>query len=718
MFQRLEKLELKSQSPEQVVFDTDGGPLTISSPTPGAFRLKLGKARLPDYGLMVAQESAEPVSVEPLEGGAGPGYVLKTFFTDLIVTTKPFTVSLTHRMRPRVASAKAGKLPAFGWDAKKGAWSVALELADADAIYGLGEHFAALNRRGMVVQPDDQLAFQVPFAWSPRGWGVVAVTPAHVTHDIGASDPNVYAMQVADANLDLLIFGGTPAEILNAYTNLTGKPTVPPMWSLGAWVSRNHYENARDALETTRQLRSAGIACDVIAIDGHAAWTVQTRSAFEWDKTFFDDPARTLAALKAQHMRVCVQEQPVIPEDAPQFDEFVNREWLLADAKGKPVMVRAASGKPSAIIDFTHPDAYTFWREKHESLFKEGVDTIDTGFIGGNVEHAQAYNGDTGARLQTVTPLLRNRCVFEASQKFNGDGIDKRASICAHTGTIGSQRYPLVLSRHQSSATDAWSQLAETLRGALTAGASGLPFYATDIGGHPPAGDLSAEQYCRWLAASVFFTHLRFAGIDQLAPNSFGDETTVIVKKWLKFRYRLIPYVMGALEEASRNGLPAMRTMALAFPDDKAAHGHEMQYLFGPALLVAPILSSSGKSVVYFPRGERWHDLATGVRYEGGTLYEFEKSLDGLPVFGREGHILCLGPEAQSTHEINSIRPVTEAWLFGLPAVDPCVTAIKVKVMQMQGNAYIKGLEGTKVLPALGYEVSRRGAEVKVVKKR
>ena len=113
-----------------------------------------------------------------------------------------------------------------------------------------------------------------------------------------------------------------------------------------------------------------------------------------------------------------------------------------------------------------------------------------------------------------------------------------------------------------------------------------------------------------------------------------------------------------------------------------------------------------------------WYDLATGVKYEGGTLYSFEKPLDGAPVFGREGYILCLGPEVQSTHEINTIRPITEAWLFGLPAVDPCVTAVKVKVMQMQGNAYIKGLEGTKILAAGGYEVSRRGAEVKIVKKR
>jgi hypothetical protein len=175
---------------------------------------------------------------------------------------------------------------------------------------------------------------------------------------------------------------------------------------------------------------------------------------------------------------------------------------------------------------------------------------------------------------------------------------------------------------------------------------------------------------------------------------------------------------MGAIEESGRNGLPLMRSMPLAFPDDEQAHAHDLQFLCGPALLVAPVTTPGGKVTVYFPRGERWHELSTGNKFDGGSRYEFEYGLDSLPVFGREGHILCLGNECESTAEINTIRPAVEAWLFGLPAVDPCVTAVKVKVMQMQGNAYIKGLEGTKVLAAWGYEVSRRGAEVKVVKKR
>ncbi len=708
---RFQKPELKNQSSELVTFEVDGTPLAVSSPTPGVFRLKFGKSRQPDYGLLVPQESAETITVEPLLDGKPGDVVLKTFFTELTITSKPFSLRLTHRMRPRVT------LPSFGFDAKSGTWIVGLGLADGEAVYGLGEQFLALNRRGQTVSPDESLAYQVPLAWSPRGWGVCPVTPAAVHHDVGASDEALYEVQVHDECLDMLLFGGTPTEVLNAYTNMTGKPSVPPVWSVGVWVSNSVYGNAQEAVELAQKLRAEGIGCDVIAIDGHAAWKVQTRSAFEWDRSFFNDPVRTLAALKALNMHVSIQEQPTVPLDAPQFDEFLSREMLLTTPDGQPVRVKAADGSDAALLDFTQQDAYTFWREKHESLFKDGVGVIDTGFIHGSVREAQAYNGDTGERLQSAIPFLRNRCVFEASQKFVGEGIDKRATICAHIGAIGSQRYPLIWSRHKAQGSH-WDQLREHLRGALNAGMSGLPFSAIDVGGATPDAAMPAETYVRWLAASVFFSHVRFPAVDKIGPTSFGDETTALIKRWLKFRYRLVPYVMGALEEAARNGLPAMRAMPLAFPDDAEAHRWPDQYLFGPALLVAPILSDSGKSVVYFPRGEKWHDLATGVRYDGGTVYEFEKPLDGLPVFGREGHILCLGPEAQATHEINSIRPVTEAWLFGLPAVDPCVTAIKVKVMQMQGNAYIKGLEGTKVLAAYGYEVSRRGAEVKVVKKR
>jgi alpha-D-xyloside xylohydrolase len=719
VFTRLEKLELQSQTPEQVIFSTDAGPLTVTSPGPGIFRLSFGVAGLKSKnsgdGLIVPQqEAAEQITTEQAAGG----FVLKTFFTELAIRGKPLTVSLTHRGRERLASVAKGqsKTPAFGHDAAQDRWCVAFNLPEDHNVFGLGEQPEGLSRRGQAVvqQAHDGAAGDtvvpglVPLAWSPRGWGVLTVCHGAQRHAVGAAGAeSAYLIEAGGETLDVFLFGGTPTDVLNSYTNLTGKPVAPPLWGLGTWISRSHYNNgAADALESVKQLREHGIACDVVLLDDQPSLQVHARMGFDWNTARMPEPLKLLSAIRSHNMQPVAMETPRVAMDAPVLEELSVKSWLLRD------VIDDTTG----LIDLTHPDAYAFWRDKHESRFKEGLAAVATQLDAPELEKLESARGGNGRRLANFYPRLFNRAAHEAAQRFNGDGIDKRAMVwnCdPHPAPfVGSHRSPVQHSTHGSG----WDGLAQAVRGGISAGQCAVTAFSTAVGGAGTVAD--SELYVRWLAASVFFPHLHLAGVDTHAPWSFGAPTATLVKNWLKFRYRLIPYLMGAIEESSRNGLPLMRSMALAFPDDEPAHAHDMQFLCGPALLVAPITAPGGKVTVYFPRGERWHELATGNKFDGGSRYEFEYGLDSLPVFGREGHILCLGNECESTAEINTIRPAVEAWLFGLPAVDPCVTAVKVKVMQMQGNAYIKGLEGTKVLAAWGYEVSRRGAEVKVVKKR
>src|SRR5690606_3673364 len=149
---------------------------------------------------------------------------------------------------------------------------------------------------------------------------------------------------------------------------------------------------------------------------------------------------------------------------------------------------------------------------------------------------------------------------------------------------------------------------------------------------------------------------------EALLPEAFDEATRELAKHWLQWRYRLTPYVLGIIEDAVRTGLPVQRSMAQAFPADEQAHLWDTQYLLGPALLVAPILQPGEKTQVYLPAGDAWWDLNTGWRYEGGTALNVEAGLDTLPIFGREGHILCLGPAAQNTAEFNSARLLDEVW--------------------------------------------------------
>ena len=710
-FTSLKKLSLKHASAEAVRFETDAAlPLTVSSPTSGVFRLQFGHADAPADGLIVQQESAESITVEE----SSEGFLLKTFFTELRLNVKPLRITLTHRMRPRLSSVLSeapqfSTLPAFGFHAPSNSWAISFELTH-DNVYGLGEQFDGLNRRGQHIQTD------IPFCWSPKGWGVMALSPATVTHHIMHTDisPVHYLMHAQTGALDLFLFAGSPTEMINSFTNLTGKASVPPLWSLGTWIGQPIEADSQQVLQTAHTLRENGIAADVIAVNGTSTFTMKDRMGFEWPAERFAQPRKMLTALHDMHLHFVAGEQPLIPTHSPAFEEMATKGWLLKNTQGKAAAV-AVDKHLGGIVDFTHPEAFNFWRDWHEGLFKEGVDAFNTSVDLPDVPELRAHDGGKGITLNRRWSLLFNRTVFEATQKFHGEGIDKRALVVGKGNFFGSQCYPL---QYSGETLAGWEGLTASIYAAQALGATAQPCYPAHIGRTNAHSGQDAEFYARSVAASVFFSHLGFSDLGDHGPLAYDAEIQTIVKKWLKFRYRLIPYIMGALEESSRNGLPVVRSMALAFPDDKIAHAQELQYLFGPALLVAPIVAPGGKREVYFPKGERWYDLATGVKYEGGTLYSFEKPLDGAPVFGREGYILCLGPEVQSTHEINTIRPITEAWLFGLPAVDPCVTAVKVKVMQMQGNAYIKGLEGTKILAAGGYEVSRRGAEVKIVKKR
>jgi alpha-D-xyloside xylohydrolase len=230
----------------------------------------------------------------------------------------------------------------------------------------------------------------------------------------------------------------------------------------------------------------------------------------------------------------------------------------------------------------------------------------------------------------------------------------------------GSQSHPIQWGGDPQSD---WEGLAASVRGALSLGASGIPYYATDVGGFYGKAQPSAELMVRWTAQAVFCSHMRYHGIGLREPWAFGAEIEALCRRWIEWRYQLIPYIAAACEQATRTALPLMRMMALAFPGDRAAWGFDGQYLFGDSLLVAPITSEGGEVTVYFPReasgGGRWQDIFTGEVFEAGTTARIRKPLDQLPVYGRAGHALPLGRVVQSTREIDWAHPVERVLTFG-----------------------------------------------------
>ncbi len=642
------------EEPGRVGFRAGWTELWVEAWGPRVLRLRLGSPPRTDYGLLVAQPSGT-LALEAL----GEGWRVRGGEVALELQLRPFRVAFLHGEAPRLRPAEDGhirgglRLPPLargeGW------WGTAWALESGEPVYGLGEKWGPLDRRGGLFLGWNEDAWgvnaeasykNVPLVWSPRGWGLFAHTPARTVHGVGYApwSHRSYILLVEEEGLDLFFLAGTPEEILGEYTRLTGRPPLLPRWSYGVWWSRCYYRTAEEALEVARTLREREIPGDVLVLDGRAWLRVGTRCALEWDSERYPEPEAFVRALKVLGFRLCLWEYPYVSVHNPLFSELAQRGFFLRDRYGEPYIYRwdpepfgelLTPLPPSGILDFTREEVVRWWQERHRALFVLGVDVMKTDFGEQVPEDAVAANGDTGRRLHNAYALLYNRAVFEVSP----EGL-----VLARSGYAGSQRYPI----HWGGDPQAdWEGLAASLRGGLSWGLSGGAYYAHDIGGF--YGTPSPELYVRWAQAGVFFSHLRFHGTTPREPWAFGREAERIVRAWLRFRLRLLPLLEAISQEACLRGLPLARALPLAYPEDPWARSFDTEFLLGD-LLVAPVVRPGGEVEVYLPSGA-WRDLWTGHLLEGPDLLRLRMSLERIPLFLKEGASLPLARPALRAEE-------------------------------------------------------------------
>lgn len=655
--------------------DTDAGALQISLFDAG-MRLRSADEAGPEYGLLVNEPEALTLTLAQTDKEC----VVTSGEWHLRVEFRPFAFELQR------SSEVVARTPTDGHFVRRyripplvrvpQGWLFSLDLTHDEAVYGLGEKWGKLDKRGQLLRSYNHDALGVnaeisykntPFAWSNRGWASFVHTPAPVTHSVGYApwSNRSYSMLVEDDVLDVFLFQGTDGQtLIESYTALTGRSPTPPLWSLGVILSKAYYRDVPELLATAREVREKQMPCDVITLDGRAWQDTETRFAFEWDPSRFDDPAEVMEQLKAEDFKVCVWEYPLVSVHNPLFNEMAGKGWLLKHKlTGEPYRYQwdqSAFGEvltplpESGIVDFTHPEAYAFWRDSHKPLFDLGVDMIKADF-GEQVEddNMLAHNGDSGNRLHNVYSFLYNQCVYEAAERYSKTG----AFLFSRSAWTGSQRFP---SQWGGDPQADWGGLAGSIRGALSWGMSGAPFFATDVGGfYKDTRD--AELFARWCQAAVFSAHMRLHGIGQREPWSYDDKAELAANKALAWRYRLLPYISQTVSQASESGLPVMRAMALAYPHERASWAFEHQFMFGDSLLVAPCLAPGGQVEVYLPQGD-WLRLEDASSWQGGRVHALTLALDEVAVFAKAGSKIPLGPAIQHTNHLNGQAQIQGYW--------------------------------------------------------
>ena len=723
----LDFLTSKSMSAEFSLAEA-GLRLDIQAHAPGVYRLRCGRAEalFPEKAgararahaemLLARQEAVGELAISSVADADGHGWRLEQGDIALEISRDPFSFTVSRAGELLLVSSEGATL-ACALEGEQPLWHFRVDLDGDDALHGAGETSGDLDRRGERVVSDLPASRALPLLWSTKGWGLYFNTLGRVDHDLGHEDADLYQATVHDEVFDLFLFVGEPAEILNQYSALTGRAGQPGLAPMGVWLDQAPGQSTDDLLAAARSFRDQQWGLDVLNMAAPAVWGFQAdKPAFESDSARVAEPREFYAGLQAGNFQLCAPTFPGVPAGTELFSEWEDRGWLLIDDNGDAHVFPGSDisgGRAFGLLDLTNKDVYRLWVERQRQCVDEGLAALACDAQYDIPDGITARGGESGATLRTAYPMLARRALFDA---VAGHKTPQEGVICSRDLFPAAQRFAWQTGPRTG---NGWAALEHTLRTALSLGDSGVPVQTHALGSSlHDSKEMTPELYIRWLSMCVFSANFSFQAVPSLLPSAFDAHTQELVRHWLQWRYRLVPYVLGIIEDAVRTGLPVQRSMAQAFPADAVAQAWDTQYLLGPALLVAPVLQPGSRVQVYLPEGDAWWDLNTGWRYEGGTTLSMEAGLDTLPIFGREGHMLCLGPVVQHAGEFNSARILDEVWMFGMPEQSPVVMRNKIRVMQMQGSSYIKGLEGLRILPSEGLEVKRRGAEVRISRAR
>ena len=531
------------------------------------------------------------------------------------------------------------------------------EAFDDEKIFGMGQYQEKhMNKKGATLELAHRNSqASVPFYVSNRGYGFFWNNPAIGTATFGTNKTEWYAKSTK--KLDYFITAGdTPAEIEAQYSLATGRTPMMPEYGLGYWQCKLRYRNQDEILAVAREHKRRGLPMDAIVID-FFHWTMQ--GDFKFEPLDWPDPEAMVKELKELGIETVVSVWPTIDERSENFGKMAEMGYLVNADRGNQNHMTWMGN--TVFYDATHPGAQRYvWDRCKENYYKMGIrcfwlDEAEPEYGPYDFDNYRYY---AGPALQcTNTYPVGYAKGFYDGLKAEGEKDILSLVRCAWAG---SQKYGVLT--WSGDIYSSFRSMREQLQAGLSMGMAGIPWWTSDIGGFL-GGNIKdpdfQELLVRWFAWGAFCPVFRMHGerspwyereqefrngVRQLTSGqdnevwSFGGENYQILSKYLFIRERLRPYIRECMQAASDTGAPVMRPLFYDFPEDKKCWETEDSYMFGPDLLVSPVMEAGAtKRSVYLPAGATWKDAYTGKVYEGGQTVTVPAPIDIIPVMIRDG---------------------------------------------------------------------------------
>jgi oligosaccharide 4-alpha-D-glucosyltransferase len=549
----------------------------------------------------------------------------------------------------------------FDNDTEKG---FSFYLSQGEKLMGGGERVLGMDRRGKRLRlynnPSygyethaELMYYSLPVVISSKKYMLAFDNGADGYLDLGAAEFDVLRFGAAGGRMSYLVVAADHwDQLAEQFTALTGRQPLPPRWTMGNISSRMGYHSQQEVEEVVDKFIADDIPLDAIVLD--LFWFGKevkgTLGNLEWYADSFPQPEKMMAGLKEKGVKTVLITEPFILRSTLKYPEVIEKGLVATDTSGQPYHYDFYFGN-TTLLDIFKPETRQWFWDIYKKHTLSGADGW-WGDLGEPERHPDdiVHVNGRGNEVHNLYGHVWAQTIFDGYAK---DFPTRRPVILMRSGFAGSQRYGMIPWSGDVNRT--WGGLKPQVEIALSMGLQGLAYMHSDLGGF--AGNYEdAELYTRWLQYGVFQPVFRTHAQEGVpAEPVFWDEATKdIVRRYIKLRYRLLPYNYTLAWENTTKGTPMMRPLFYV-DDDPALLDNTTTYLWGDNFLVSPVVEKGATTQkVYFPKNACWFDFWTGKAYEGGQEAEVPVGINDIPVFVKAGAFIPMAPEMQSTKDYSS----------------------------------------------------------------